>query len=107
MTDMTDRQRAFETQFARDAELQFCVMARRDKLVGLWAAAKLGRTGEAADEYARSVVKADMAEPGDEDVVRKIAADFAAAGVAATEHDIRLALAAEATVARAQIMAAM
>ena len=107
MTDFTDRQRAFESQFARDAELQFRVMARRDKLVGLWAAEKLGLNGDEADEYARTVVKADFEEPGDEDVVRKVAADFAAAGVGATEHDIRVALGAQAGIARHQVMEAM
>ena len=103
MTQMTDREHAFEAQFARDAELQFRVMARRDRLFGLWAAAGLGLTGDAADEYARSVVKADFAEPGDEDVIRKVVADLADR---TSEHDIRRALADIALEARKQIMEA-
>ena len=105
MTSFTDRERSFEAQFARDAELQFRVMARRDKLVGLWAAAKLGLGETEADAYAKSVVQADFEEAGDEDVVRKLTADLAQH--ATTEHEIRQALLTCATEARRQIMEAL
>lgn len=103
MTTFNDRENAFESKFAHDAELQFRVMARRDKLTGLWAARALGLEGEAAQTYARSIVAADMAEAGDEDVVRKLAADLAR--TAHGEPEIRAALAANAILARQQIMA--
>ncbi|OYU34230.1 DUF1476 domain-containing protein [Novosphingobium sp. PASSN1] len=102
MTTFNDRENAFENQFAHDAELQFKVAARRDKLVGLWAAAKLGLEGDAAADYAKSIVLADLEEAGDEDVVRKLVADLADDGV--TEADIRAALAEQAAEARRQIM---
>lgn len=76
MTTFDDRQRAFETKFAHDADLQFRVGARRNKLLGLWAAGLLGKTGAEADAYAVEVVKSDFAEAGDEDVLRKVAADL-------------------------------
>ena len=105
MTTFDDRQKAIENKFAHDAELQFKVMARRDKLVGLWAAEKLGHSGDAAADYARTIVVADMAEAGDEDVVRKLVADLAGVGVG--EAEIRAALAHNAGIARSQIMDAM
>lgn len=89
MSTFEQREDAFEKQFAHDAELRFKAEARRDKLLGLWAAAKLGKTGADAEAYARSVLVADLAEPGDEDVFRKIKADFEAAGIAESEHRIR------------------
>lgn len=104
MTSFSDRERSFEAQFARDAELQFRVMARRDRLFGEWAAGLLGLSGDAVDEYARAMVKADFEEPGDEDVIRKAVADLAGH---ASEHDIRLALAAKSVEARHQIMEAI
>jgi hypothetical protein len=105
MTTFDDRQNAFENKFAHDAELQFKVQARRDKLTGLWAAAKLGHDGEAAEAYAKSIVIADMVEPGDEDVIRKLVADLAGVGI--EEAEIRKALTDFAGVARQQIMEAM
>lgn len=102
MTTFDDRKNAFESKFAHDAELQFKVTARRNRLVGLWAADKLGHAGDAADAYARTVVIADMEEAGDEDVVRKLVADLAATGTA--EGDIRAALVAQAEIARRQVM---
>lgn len=86
---MEDREDAFEKKFAHDAELRFKAEARRNKLLGLWAAEKLGKTGEDADAYAKDVVKADFQEAGDADVFRKIRADFDAAGVAQSDHQIR------------------
>ncbi|MGH6762856.1 MAG: DUF1476 domain-containing protein [Phyllobacterium sp.] len=86
---MDDRQDAFEKKFAHDAELRFKAEARRNKLLGLWAAEKLGKTGEDAEAYAKEVVKADFEEAGHEDVFRKIRADFDAASVEQSDHQIR------------------
>ena len=77
MTSFDDREHAFEAKFAHDAEMLFRAEARRNKLLGLWAAELLGKTGEAAAEYALEVVRAEVEEPGDEDVARKLAADLA------------------------------
>ncbi len=105
MTSFADSERSFEAQFARDAELQFRVMARRDKLLGLWAAQKRGLGEAEADVYARSVVQEDFKEAGDEDVVRMVTGDLATLGV--SEHDVRQALAGCAVEARRQIMEAI
>ncbi len=76
MTTFDDRENAFENKFAHDEEMKFKAEARRNKLLGLWAAEKLGKTGDDADAYAREVVKADFEEAGHEDVVRKVAGDL-------------------------------
>lgn len=89
MASMDDRKDAFEKKFAHDEELKFKAIARRNKLLGLWAAEKLGKTGADADAYALEVVKADFEEAGDEDVFRKVRGDFDAAGVAQSDHQIR------------------
>lgn len=89
MTSMKDRQDGFEKKFAHDEETRFKATARRNKLLGLWAAAELGKTGEAAEAYAKEVVKADFEEAGDNDVFRKVRGDFDAAGVAQSDHQIR------------------
>jgi hypothetical protein len=89
VTTFDKRQDAYEAKFARDQELRFKAEARRNKLLGLWAAEKLGKTGEAAQEYARAVVAADFEEAGDEDVFRKIRRDFDAEGVDQSDHQIR------------------
>jgi hypothetical protein len=89
MTTFDKRKEGFESKFARDEELRFKSTARRNKLLGLWAAEKLGKSGDAADAYAREVVRADMQEAGDEDVFRKVRSDFDAAGVAQSDHQIR------------------
>lgn len=89
MASMDERKDAFENKFAHDEELKFKAIARRNKLLGLWAAEKLGKTGADADAYAMEVVKADFEEAGDEDVYRKVRADFDAAGVQQSEHQIR------------------
>lgn len=89
MTTFDKRREGYESKFARDEELRFKALARRNKLLGLWAAEKLGRTGDDAQAYAKEVVRADMQEAGDEDVFRKIRADFDAAGVAQSDHQIR------------------
>lgn len=84
-----DRKQEFESRYAHDQELRFRVEARRNKLLGLWAAEKLGRSGAEADAYAMEVVKADLQKEGEEDVVAKVMADFTAAGVAQSEHQLR------------------
>jgi hypothetical protein len=84
-----DRERAFESKFAHDEELKFKVVARRNKLLGLWAAEQMGLPAAEADAYARGVVQADFLEPGHEDVVRKVKADFAARNIARSDHAIR------------------
>ncbi|PYE89735.1 DUF1476 domain-containing protein [Phyllobacterium leguminum] len=92
MTGMDDRKDAFEKKFAHDAELKFKAEARRNKLLGLWAAEKLGKSGEEAEAYAKTVVAADFEEAGDEDVFRKVRADFDAAGVNESDDEIRRAM---------------
>lgn len=77
MSTFDDRERAFETKFAHDMEMQFKAVARRNKLLGLWAAGLLGKTGQAAEDYAMEVIRADFEEAGHEDVFRKVATDLA------------------------------
>ena len=89
MTTFDKREEGFEKKFAHDEELRFKATARRNKLLGLWAAAELGLSGSAADDYAKSVVKADIEEAGEEDVFRKIRGDFDAKNVAQSDHQIR------------------
>ncbi len=104
MSDMNDRERAFENRFARDAEVQFRVCARRNKLVGHWAAAKMNLTAEETDAYAKSVVAADFEEAGDEDVLRKLLGDLTSAGVEVDEAAIRAAMDEKMIEARRQYM---
>ena len=89
MTTFNDRKDTFEKKFAHDEELRFKAMARRNKLLGLWAAEKLGKTGADAETYAKSVVVADFQEAGDDDVLRKVRADLEAGGASASETDLR------------------
>src|SRR4029077_14241855 len=89
MTTFDKREEGFEKQFAHDEELKFKAMARRNKLLGLWAAEKLGLSGPAADSYAKEVVIADFEEAGDDDVLRKVRKDFDAKGVAQSNEQIR------------------
>lgn len=83
------RKKGFEEKFAHDEELKFKATARRNKLLGLWAAELMGKTGDEAEAYAKEVVKADFEEPGHEDVFRKVRDDLAAAGVEISEKEIR------------------
>jgi hypothetical protein len=92
MTTFDKREDAFEKKFAHDEELRFKASARRNKMLGLWAAEKLGKTGADADAYAKAVVLADFEEAGDDDVFRKVKADFGAAGVAVTDTQLRGAM---------------
>jgi len=89
MTTFDKREEGFEKQFAHDEELKFKATSRRNKLLGLWAAEKLGRKGPDAETYAKEVVMADFEEAGDHDVFRKVRKDLDAGGVAATDDEIR------------------
>lgn len=95
-----DREKSFEAKFKLDAELKFKAEARRNKLVGLWAAGKMGLSGDDAAAYAKEVIDSDMEEPGIEDLIRKVMGDFADKGVAVSEDELR----AEVTRAMAQVM---
>lgn len=92
MTSFEDRKRGFEGKFAHDEELKFKAMARRNKLLGLWAAEKMGLSGDAAQVYAREVIKADLEMPGEEDVFRKVRGDFDAKNIEQSDHQIRRAM---------------
>ena len=86
MSQFDDRKKGYESKFAHDAELKFKAEARRNRLLGMWAAEKLGKSGDEAAEYAKEVVRADFEEAGDEDVYRKVSGDL---GDRATEDEIR------------------
>jgi len=101
MPSFDDRENAFESKFAHDADMQFRAEARRNKLLGLWAAELMGKSGDDAAEYAASVVAADFEEAGSDDVVRKVAADL---GSTATEDEIRAKLSALMIEAKSQLM---
>ena len=92
MTTFDKRKDAFESKFARDEELRFKATSRRNKLLGLWAAEKLGKSGDEADAYAREVIRSDMQEAGDDDVLRKVRDDLKAAGVDQSDQQIRRAM---------------
>lgn len=89
MTTFDKRQEGFERKFALDEEQRFKAMARRNRLLGEWVASKLGKTGQDAADYAKSVVLADFEEAGDEDVFRKVSGDLAAANVVVAEQELR------------------
>ncbi len=104
MTTFDDREAAFEKKYAHDAEIQFKVEARRNRLLGLWAAAKMGISGDAAQTYAKSVVVEDLKEAGDQDVLRKVAADLEAKGAGVPEADLRRKMGELLAEAKAQVM---
>lgn len=106
MTTFDDRERAFEAKFAHDNDMQFRVNARRNRLIGQWAAEKMRLTPEEADSYAKSVVQADFEEAGDEDVIRKLLGDLTGAGVEITDAEIRAAMELNLIEARRQLMEA-
>ena len=106
MTMFDDREHAHEAAFARAEEMAFRITARRNRLLGQWAADRMGLTPEEADAYAKSVVQADFEEAGDEDVVRKLCGDMSAAGVDIDDATVRRALAEKAIEARRQLMQA-
>lgn len=107
MTTFDNREKAFEEKFARDADFQFRVNARRNKLLGLWAAEQLKLTPEEAEAYAKSVVQADFEEAGDEDVFRKVYGDLSARGTDVSEHQVRRAMEDMMVEARRQMMEAL
>ena len=104
MTDFKDRERAEEAKFAHDEEMLFRITARRNRLLGTWAAEKMGLSAVEAESYAKSVVQADFEEAGDEDVIRKLLGDLVSAGVDVSEADVRAALDAKAVEARRALM---
>ncbi len=104
MTTFDNREKAFENKFAHDEEMLFKLTARRNKLLGLWAAEKMGLTTEEAKAYATSVVQADFEEAGDEDVVRKLIGDLTTAGVEVDDAIVRDALDAQMVEARRQFI---
>ncbi|MDP1554123.1 MAG: DUF1476 domain-containing protein [Hyphomonas sp.] len=103
MSSFDDRERAEEARYAMDQQTQMRVTARRNKLLGLWAAGLMGVSGANAEDYARSVVIADLEEAGDGDVIRKVLADLSAAGITRTEAQIKEELARLLPVARDEV----
>jgi hypothetical protein len=106
MTTFDEREKSFENKYQHDQEIQFKVHARRDKLVGLWAASRLGLSGAAAETYARDVVVSDLENPSDEDLVAKILKDFQAKGVSASAAEIRKELEHKLPIAKQQVLQA-
>ncbi len=104
MSGMDDRKNAFENKFAHDEALKFKATARRNKLLGLWAAEKMGKSGADADAYAKEVIRSDFEEPGDDDVFRKIRGDFDSAGIQQSDHQIRRTMDDLMTTAAEQVM---
>jgi hypothetical protein len=104
MTDFKDRERAEEAKFALDADTAFRVAARRNRLLGEWAAGEMNLTAEETDSYRKAVVQADFEEAGDEDVIRKLLGDLTAAGCDVSEAEIRTKLEEKAVEARRQLM---
>jgi len=104
MTQFNDRERAFEAQFARDEEMQFRILARRNRLLGEWAARLMGLSEVETESYAKDVVRADFEEAGDEDVIRKVLGDLTSAGVDCDDISIREALGVKLVEARRQII---
>jgi hypothetical protein len=105
MTTFDDREKAFEAKYALDQEQEFKAIARRNRMLGLWAAEKMGLSTESADQYAAAVVRADFEQPGDEDVFRKVAGDFKASGLSVSEGEIRSKIDELASIAREGIRA--
>ena len=104
MTNFNDRERAEEAKFARDEDMAFRVAARRNRLLGQWAAAQMGLTPEETDAYAKEVVQAEFEEAGDEDVIRKVLGDLSRAGCEVDEAGVRAALEDKNVEARRQLM---
>ena len=92
MTGIEDREKGFERKFAFDEELRFKATARRNKLFGLWVAEKLGKSGADAEAYVKAVVIADLAEAGDQDIIRKVQKDLDGAGISLSDGELKLRL---------------
>ena len=105
MTTFNDREKGFESKFALDQAQEFKAVARRNKLLGLWAAEKMGLSTESAEDYARAVVRADFEQPGEEDVFRKVAGDFKGAGLSVSESEIRSKMDELGSISRDQVRA--
>ena len=103
MTTFDDREKGFEGKFAHDADLEFKATARRNRLLGLWAGGLMGLEGQHLEDYASAVVKSDFVQPGDEDVLRKVAKDLSGAGLKTTEDQVRGKMDELMAVARGQI----
>jgi hypothetical protein len=104
MTDFKDRERAEEAKFAHDADMEFRIVARRNRLLGQWGADRMGLSAAEADSYAKAVVQAEFEDAGDEDVVRKLLGDLISAGVETDEAEIRAALSAKQVEARRALL---
>lgn len=104
MSTFDERQKGFEKKFEKDQELQFKAQARRNKLLGQWAAELMGMKGGDADAYAKAVVSADFDKPGDDDVLQKVLGDFKAKGVNQSEHQVRRKMDELLGVAKEQLM---
>jgi hypothetical protein len=104
MATFEEREKGFEAKYKADQDLRFKVTARRNKLLGLWAAGKMGITGAAAEAYAQEVVAADFEKPGDDDVVDKVAADLKAKGLPADAANVRAELERLSQTAKTQVM---
>ena len=104
MTQFDDRERAYEAKFAHDEEMNFRIIARRNRLLGEWAARKMGLSDEETASYAKDVVRADFESAGDDDVVRKVLGDLTAAGLSTNESEIREAIGHKMIEARRQII---
>ncbi len=104
MTDFNDRQRGEEAKYAHDEDMQFRISARRNRLLGAWAAEKMDLSAVETEAYAKAVVQADFEEAGDEDVIRKLLGDLTSAGIEITEGDIRAALEGKTVEARRALM---
>ena len=104
MTDFSDRQKGEERKFAMDADTAFRISARRNRLLGHWAAEKMGLTAEETEAYAKAVVQADFEEAGDEDVIRKLLGDLTGAGCEIGEAEVRAALEEKSIEAKRQLM---
>ena len=105
MTTFDDREQAYEAKYALDQEQEFKAIARRNKMLGLWAAEKMGLSTESAEQYAAAVVRADFEQPGEEDVFRKVAGDFKGSGLTVSEGELRSKMDELASIAREQIRA--
>ena len=103
MTTFDDREQAFENKFAHDQELEFKAAARRNRMLGLWAASLMGLEGARSEQYASAVVKSDLEQPGDEDVLRKVWKDLTASGAKVTEGAVRAKMEELLAIARDQI----
>jgi hypothetical protein len=103
MTTFDDREQAFENKFAHDQDLEFKAAARRNRMLGLWAASLMGLEGDHSEQYASAVVKSDLEQPGDDDVLRKVWKDLSASGAKVTEGAVRAKMEELLAIARDQI----